>query len=122
MNISNYIKCIGFISMFILGMGSFNISASLKDEWRYSADRMWHVCTHKLPKLALMGAKGAVTICSFYLFCKWGYRTVEECGGLKDSHSTDLLKRILEKGCLTAGVGLLAYEAGGSFLGDLEES
>jgi len=113
----------GLIPVLILGISSsHDISANFKNEWKHTSDRVWNVCTHKLPKLVLTGVKGAVTICSFYLFCKCGYCTFEKCRALTDSPSMNLLKLILKEGCLTAGVGLLTYEVGESFLRDLEKT
>ena len=92
-------------------------------EERGTADRVWTVCTKKLPGIIKAGAKGAVAAYAAYLATYWTKDYVIPSA----DHFLNAVSNgrwfmpdgLLKSGTIAAGLGLLAWKAGKSCVHDV---
>ena len=124
MKLSRTLFCVAMSLCIGVGASAGTLSAEgLKQ--RAMASRLWKVCTQKVPKLVRVGAEGTVTAYSAYLaltFAKeFGFvlRAVPQCNCTLEGIAP-VVHQLISKGCVVAGLSLLAYKAVGRCLDDLE--
>jgi len=105
--------------MLAVGCSSSEISARNNNS-RISS--VWNICTKKVPRIALLTAKGVVAGCSVYLALNYLNSAMPTCRRLVNCNFNSLgpvVLDLLKKGCTIAGLAFLAYKSGNSCLDDL---
>lgn len=114
---NNILRAVAIMTILIVGIHSTSISA------RSQNNSMQNKFKGAL-RIALMGGKGFIAIYSAYHAMLWSAAIIPICQDLvKCRLKTPLTKfdKLLYLGCITCGLGMLAYKSCNSCLRDLKK-